>query len=154
MKNNMNNPEVIETITSTDYAKAEKTVKFAKINFIRIAIGMVIAIVASIYTVLSLKNNGSSDYFPISMILSMAAYVVGGGIFKALKTAGSFAKWGLILVPFFPANLFAGFCTLIMSIILLLFVPIVFVGKNLVQHKKSLDEANYYLAHCARMQQC
>lgn len=155
MKNNKrNNPEVIETITNTDFAKAEKTVKFAKINLIRIAIGMVIAIAASIYTVLALQNGGfDSDYLPISMLLSMAAYLVGGGIFKALKAAGSFAKWGLILVPFFPANLLAGLCTLIMSIFLLLFVPIVFVGKNLVQHKKSLDEANYYLANCARVQQ-
>ena len=155
MKNNMNNPEVIETITSADYAKAEKTVKFAKINFIRIAIGMAIAIVASIFTILTMQNGGfDSEYLPISLLLSMAAYLVGGGIFKALKTAGSFAKWGLFLVPFFPANLITGLCTLVMSIFLLMFVPVVFVGKNLAQHKKSLDEANSYLTHCARMQQC
>ena len=153
-KNKRNNTKVIETITYTNFEQAQKTVNSAKVNLIRISIGFALSVAATICTLILLGDGSKTTLIPVSMLLGIASYLIGGGIFKALKMAGKFAKIGWFIIPAFPADLLIGFGTLIMSAICFLFVPVIFVGMNFIQHKKNLDEANRYLANCARMQHC
>ena len=138
--------KLFEDIQFQDVEKAKKVYTFAKINQIRILIGFIIAIASTIFTVIGL--NGNSGAYTWALLLAIPAYLIGGGIFKALGVAWKITKIGWFLIPVFPADVLFSIAFFFISFFLLLFVPIVFVGMNYVQHKKTLDAATSYLATC------
>ena len=51
----------------------------------------------------------------------------------------------------FPADILIALACFIFAVFGLLFVPVIFVGLNYVQHKKTLDAATSYLAQCGEV---
>lgn len=141
--------KLIESVQFEDLEHAKRTVTRAKINQIRILIGLVFAVISTGYTVYGLLGNpADTTWVGFSIILAIPAYLIGGGIGKALKAAWNITKIGWFLIPVFPADLLLAIGFFFVSVFLFLFIPIVFVGLNYVQHKKTLDTAKSYLAQC------
>lgn len=142
--------KLFEEIQFEDLERAKRAVTFAKINQIRILVGFIIAIVSTVFTAIAILGNTEDPAFfaIIACIVAIPAYIVGGGIGKALKIALNITKIGWCLIPVFPADLLIAIGCLFFSVIGLLFVPIIFVGLNYIQHKKNLDAATSYLAQC------
>lgn len=141
--------KLIETVQFDDLERAKRKVKFAKIDLIRIIIGFVFALISTGATVYGLFGNIEiNDWMPITFICAVPAYLIGGGIFKAIKTAFRFAKVGWFLIPMFPADILFSVVFLIFGLFAFFCVPAVFVGLNYIQHKRTLDAAQIYLAEC------
>lgn len=142
--------KLFEAVQFEDVARAQRAVTFAKINQIRILIGLAIALVATGLSAYGLWGNSENAplFFCFACMLAIPAYLIGGGIGKALKVAWNITKIGWFLIPFFPADLLLAIGFFIFSLVGLLFVPIIFVGMNFIQHKKTLDAAKSYLAQC------
>lgn len=141
--------KLIETVQFNDLERAKRTVTFAKINLIRIIIGFVIALVATGFTAYGIFGQAEiSDWLPYTILCAVPAYLIGGGIFKALKAAFKFAKIGWFLIPVFPADILFAVAFLIFGLFGFFFVPAIFVGLNYIQHKKTLDAARSYLVQC------
>ena len=141
---------LFETVQFEEFEHAKRVVTLAKINQIRILIGLVIALISTGFTAYGIFGNVEKpeSVFITACIIAIPAYLIGGGIGRALKLAWSIAKFGWFLIPVFPADLGIGAIFLFFSIIGLLFVPVIFVGLNYIQHKKTLDAAKSYLAQC------
>ena len=140
---------LIETVQFTDLERAKRTVTLAKINLIRIIIGFVFALVATGFTAYGLFGKAEiGAWFPYTILCAVPAYLIGGGIFKALKSAFKFAKIGWFLIPVFPADILFAVAFLFFGMFGFFCIPAVFVGLNYIQHKRTLDAANSYLAQC------
>ena len=139
---------LFEEVQFKDIKRAERAVALAKINKIRILIGFVIAVVSTIFTALAIwgKEEQQMSSLGIAFVLAAAAYIIGGGIFKALGVAWKITKIGWFLVPMFPADILIALACFIFSVFGLFFVPIIFVGLNYINHKKTYDAAVSYLA--------
>ena len=141
--------QLIEEVLFKDLEHAKRAVAFAKVNQIRILIGLAFALVATGFTAYGLFGKAAVDkWLPYAMLCAIPAYLIGGGIFKALKAAFKVAKIGWFLIPVFPADLVFGLFFLVLGIFGFFCVPAFFVGMNFIQHKKTLDAANSYLAQC------
>lgn len=141
--------KLIEDVLFTDFEQAKRAVTLAKINQIRILIGLAFALVATGFTAYGIFGQAEvGNWFPYTIICAIPAYLIGGGIFKALKAAWKVAKIGWFLIPVFPADLLGGIVFLFFGIFGFFCVPVFFVGINYVQHKKTLDAAKRYLAQC------
>lgn len=140
--------KLIEDIKFKDFEHAKRAVTLAKVNQIRILIGLLLAAIATGFTAYGLFGNAADPLVTClkGLFIAVPAYLIGGGIFKALGLAWRIAKFGWFVVPFFPADLVFGFFFLFVSIFGLMFVPVFFVGMNYIQHKKTLDAAKSYLA--------
>ena len=140
----------IEEVQFKDLEHAKRSVTLAKVNQIRILVGFVIAAIAMVFTIIGIANKDSfpSGSFTTAFILAIPAYLIGGGIGKALKVAWKITKFGWFMIPVFPADILFSVAFFFISIFFLLFVPVIFVGINYVQHKKTLDAAQSYLAQC------
>lgn len=143
---------LFETVQFEDFEHAKRMVTLAKVNQIRILIGFVLAVIGTYHTAVCIFGNtddpGTS--LALAMIFSVPAYLIGGGIGKAIKTAWKIAKFGWFVLPVFPADLVFGIFFFFMGIFGLLFVPVIFVGLNYIQHKRTLDAAKSYLAQCGQ----
>lgn len=141
--------KLIETVQFNDLERAKRTVTFAKINLIRIIIGFVFALAATGSTAYGLFGQpADSTWVGYTMLFAIPAYLIGGGIFKALKTAFKFAKIGWFIIPVFPADLLFAIAFLIFGLFGFFCIPAIFVGLNYIQHKRTLDAAKSYLAQC------
>lgn len=141
--------KLIETVQFTDLERAKRTVTLAKINLIRIIIGFVFALVATGFTAYGLFGHPADiSWLGYTIFCAVPAYLIGGGIFKALKSAFKFAKIGWFLIPMFPADILIAIGFLIFGLFAFFCIPAVFVGLNYIQHKKTLDAAQSYLAQC------
>lgn len=142
--------KLFEDIQFQDVQRAKRAVTAAKINQTRIMVGLVIAVIATGLAALGFLINPDSDnatiYIGCSMFLAVVAYLVGGGIGKALKVAWKITKFGWFVIPVFPIDVLMAIVFFIFSIAGLLFIPVVFVGINYIQHKRTLDAAVSYLA--------
>ena len=147
-KKRKENAKLFETVQIKNLQHAKRMVALAKANQIRILIGLVLAVIATGFTICGLKGMGKDPTMTCmtGFIIAVPAYLIGGGIFKALGFAWKIAKFGWFLVPVFPVDLMIGFLCLFYSVFCLMFVPIFFVGMNFIQHKKTLDAARDYLA--------
>lgn len=143
--------KLFEEVIFQDAERAKRTVTLAKINQIRILIGFVIAIVSTVFTAIAIWGNPKepSTFWLLAAFFAIPAYLIGGGIFKALGVAWKITKIGWFLIPVFPADILIALACFIFAVLGLLFAPIIFVGINYVQHKKTLDAATSYLAQCA-----
>ncbi len=142
--------KLFEDVQFQDVERAKREVKFAKINQIRILVGFIIAVISTIFTAIAIWGNAKepSLFWLLAGFFAIVAYLIGGGIFKALKVAGKITKIGWFIIPVFPADVLIAIACFIFSVVGLLFLPIIFVGINYVQHKKTLDAATSYLAQC------
>ncbi len=145
--------KLFEEIQFKDVERAKREVTFAKVNQIRILIGFIFSLVAIVFTALMLWGNkeNTSMYATIAILLAVPSYIIGGGIFKALKVAWKITKIGWFLIPVFPADVLIALACFFFAVVGLLFVPVIFVGLNYVQHKKTLDAATSYLAQCGEV---
>ena len=145
--------KLFEEVQFQDIERAKREVKFAKINQIRILIGFVFSLIAIVFTALAIWGNPekTSMFVGIAVFLAIPSYIIGGGIFKALKVAWKITKIGWFLIPMFPADILIALACFIFAVVGLLFVPVIFVGLNYVQHKKTLDAATSYLAQCGEV---
>ncbi len=141
---------IIEKVQFKDLEHAKRSVTLAKINQIRILIGFVFAAISMVFLIIGIANKETfpAGSFTVTLALAIPAYLIGGGIGKALKTAWSITKFFWFLIPVFPMDVVIGLVGLLWSIFGLMFVPIIFVGLNYIQHKKTLDAAKSYLAQC------
>lgn len=142
--------KLFEEIQIQDMEKAKRIYKLAKINQTRILIGFIISVIAMIFTAIAIWGNGSTT---IPVLLAFPAYLIGGGIFKALKVAWKITKIGWFLIPMFPADVLIAMVCFIFAVVGLLFVPVIFVGINYVEHKKTLDAAISYLAQYGEIEE-
>lgn len=142
--------KLFEEVRFQDVERARREVTLAKINQIRILVGFIIAIVSTVFTAIAIWGNSEEPtiFWFFAAIFAIPAYLIGGGIFKALKVAWKITTIGWCLIPVFPADVLFAIVFFIFSVFGLLFVPIIFVGLNYIQHKKTLDAATSYLAQC------
>lgn len=142
--------KLIETVQFQDVEHAKRAVTLAKINQIRILIGLIIAVVATGLTAYGLfgKPEEPMMYVGIAPFLAVPAYLIGGGIGNVLKTAWKITKIGWFLIPVFPADVLFAIAFFFLSIFGMCLVPVIFVGLNYLHHKKTLDAAKSYLAQC------
>lgn len=141
---------IIEEVQFKDLEHAKRSVTMAKINQIRILIGFVFAAVAMVFTIIGIANKETfpSGSFTVAFALAIPAYLIGGGIGKALKTAWNITKFCWFVIPVFPIDVALALAGFLFSIFGLMFVPVIFVGLNYIQHKKTLDAAKSYLVQC------
>ncbi len=98
----------------------------------RLKIAQMIALgatAASVIGLISLFNEWTAGMLllPVGVFGALVAYVFGG-LFTAIKMAGSIAKWGLIAFPF-PGNLFAFVLSFMFALLVFVFLPILPVNK-------------------------
>lgn len=80
---------------------------------------------------------------------AIPAYLIGGGIGKAVKAAWKITKIGWFLIPVFPADVLLAIAFFILSLFVFFYLPIIFVGLNYVEHKRAYNAAQAYLAQFA-----
>lgn len=141
--------KLIEAVQFDNLERAKRAVTLAKVNQIRILIGFLFAVASTGFTAYGIFGKAEIfQWFPYTIILAIPAYLIGGGIGKALKAAWRVAEFGWFLIPVFPADVLFGFAFLFIGMFGFFCVPVFFVGLNYVQHKKTLDAARSYLAEC------
>lgn len=138
---------LFETVQFRDLKEAKRAVTYAKINQIRILIGFVLAVVATYLSYTGMTNQ-SDGALVAGGFLGFFSYIVGGGLGRAIKTAWNITKICWFMIPIFPLDLGLALLGGIFSLYGLMFVPVLFVGMNFIQHKKTLDTAKRYLAEC------
>lgn len=138
---------LFETVQFQDLKEAKRAVTYAKINQIRILIGFVLAVVATYLSYTGMTNQ-SDGALVAGGFLGFFSYIVGGGLGRAIKTAWNITKICWFLIPIFPLDLGLALLGGVFSLYGLMFVPVLFVGMNFIQHKKTLDAAKRYLAEC------
>ena len=143
---------LFETVQFEDFEQAKKMVTLAKVNQIRILIGFILAFGGTAHTAYAIFGNAADPmmHMAYAVVFSVPAYLIGGGIGKALKVAWGITKFGWFLIPVFPADILFGLAFFFISCFGLLCVPAFFVGMNYIQHKRNLDAAKHYLAECGR----
>ena len=142
--------KLFEEVQFQDIERAKREVEFAKINQIRILIGFVFSLIAIVCTALMIWGDPekASSFACAAIVLAVPSYIIGGGIFKALGVAWKITKIGWFLIPVFPADVLIAIACFFFAVVGLLFVPVIFVGINYVQHKRTLEAATSYLAQC------
>lgn len=137
---------LLETIQFQDLKRAQREVSFAKINQIRILIGFLLSILATYLSFKSLAEQ--SEMWVAGFFLGILSYLIGGGLGRAIKTAWNITKICWFVIPIFPLDLGLALLGFIFSMYGLMFIPVIFVGLNYIQHKRTLDAAKRYLAEC------
>lgn len=140
--------KLIEDAVFDSVEKAQKEVKFAKINMIRTLIGAAFAVLSTVLLLIALFGK-DSNYYMYAALPAIPAYLIGGGIGKAVKAAWKITKIGWFLIPVFPADVLLAIAFFILSLFVFFYLPIIFVGLNYVEHKRAYNAAQAYLAQFA-----
>lgn len=140
----------METVQFKDVERAKRAVSMAKINHIRILIGLAIALIATGITVYQffVVKSREMEYYLVPAVVGVFSYLVGGGIFDVLRTVGAITRTAWWLIPIFPFNLIIAILGFFLGIFCLCLVPVIFVGLNYKRQKQTLDAARSYLAMC------
>ena len=141
---------LMDTVEFNDYAQARDMVRTAEKKRIRILIGLAMAAVSTLCSVLVLTGAAGENWLVVPFLLSLPAYIIGGGLKNAFRTAGRLAKFGWFIAPF-PVDIAVGLITLIVSIGLFFLMPVVFVLMNYRQHAKNYHAAKRYLSYYRRV---
>ena len=140
--------KLIEDAVFDSVEKAQREVKFAKINLIRTLIGAAFAVLSTILLLIALFGK-DSNFYMYAALPAIPAYLIGGGIGKAVKAAWKITKIGWFLIPVFPADVLLAIAFFFLSLFVFFYLPIVFVGLNYVEHKRAYNAAQAYLAQFA-----
>lgn len=140
--------KLIEDAVFDSVEKAQKEVKFAKFNMIRTLIGAAFAVLSTVLLLIALFGK-DSNYYMYAALPAIPAYLIGGGIGKAVKAAWKITKIGWFLIPVFPADVLLAIAFFILSLFVFFYLPIIFVGLNYVEHKRAYNAAQAYLAQFA-----
>lgn len=144
----MKKVNLIEETVFESVEKAQREVKFAKVNMIRTLVGTAFAVLSTVFLLVALFG-GNSQYYGIAVLPAVPAYLIGGGIGKAIKAAWKITKIGWCLIPVFPVDVILSIAFFFLALLMFLFVPIIFVGLNYVEHKRALNAAESYLVQYA-----
>lgn len=144
----MKKVKMIEETVFESVEKAQREVKFAKVNMIRTLIGTGFAVLSTIFLLIALFGN-DSQYYVIAALPAIPAYLIGGGIGKAIKAAWKITKIGWFLIPAFPVDVLLSIVFFILSLFVFFYLPIIFVGLNYVEHKRALKTAEEFLVQYA-----
>lgn len=150
-KRKKNQRALIETIQFKDVERAKRAVSFAQINQIRILIGLAISLVATGLAAYGIFGNTEFPemFLAGAVCLAIPAYLIGGGIGNVFKIAWNITVMGWYMIPIFPLDVAMALVFFVISLLGLCLVPVIFVGLNFIQQKKTLDAARCYLAQCA-----
>ena len=140
--------KLIEDAVFDSVEKAQREVKFAKINMIRTLIGAAFAVLSTVLLLIALFGK-DSNFYMYAALPAIPAYLIGGGIGKAVKAAWKITKIGWFLIPVFPADVLLAIAFFILSLFVFFYLPIIFVGLNYVEHKRAYNAAQAYLAQFA-----
>lgn len=140
--------KLIEDAVFDSVEKAQREVEFAKINMIRTLIGAAFAVLSTVLLLIALFGK-DSNYYMYAALPAIPAYLIGGGIGKAVKAAWKITKIGWFLIPVFPADVLLAIAFFILSLFVFFYLPIIFVGLNYVEHKRAYNAAQAYLAQFA-----
>jgi len=146
MFNKKESKKFFESVQFDTVENAENTARKAAKKLEKAKIGLIIAGVATALSALGFSFEVLGFLLPIAFLAAIAAYIVGGGIKIALKTAWKIAKFGWFVIPF-PYDIVTGIVTLIFAIMGFIFFPVVFVLVNFFQIKKTLNEAEEFLGY-------
>lgn len=138
---------LIEETVFDSVEKAQREVKFAKVNMIRTLIGTAFAVLSTVLLLIALIGK-NSQYYTFALLPAVPAYLIGGGIGKAVKAAWKITKIGWYLIPVFPVDVLLAIAFFFLSLFVFFYLPIIFVGLNYVEHKRALKAAEAYLVQC------
>lgn len=141
------NIKLIEDAWFDSAEKAQREVKFAKVNMIRTLIGTAFAVLSTVLLLIALFG-GDSQYYMFAALPAIPAYLIGG-IGKAVKAAWKITKIGWFLIPVFPVDVLLAIWFFFISLFVFFYLPIIFVGLNYVEHRRALKAAEAYLAQYA-----
>lgn len=146
MKNNKN---MIEHSEFNSYAQAKDVAERSKHRVTRIFIGLVIAIIASGLTAYAFFGDPAEPiaFYGSAFLLSIPAYILGGGFGRALRAAKKLAVFGWFVIPVFPADLILLLITIPLALFCFFLVPVVFVLMNYIQNNADYKEAKKYLSY-------
>lgn len=136
-----------EDLQFDDAAYAQDVKEECEAKLKKVQIGLIIAAVASILSIIGWKFFGGGYPLLLGLIGSIAAYVLGGGILTAIQWAWKVAWLGWIVVPIFPFDLVALLAAGVVALIAFFCLPIIFVFCNYLQVKRNYDEAEKYLSY-------
>ena len=144
----MKKVKLIEEAVFESVETAQREVKFAKVNMIRTLIGTAFAVLSTILLLIALFGQ-DSQYYVFAALPAIPAYLIGGGIGKAVKAAWKITKIGWFLIPVFPADVLLAVAFFFLSLFAFFYLPIIFVGMNYIDHKRALKAAEAFLAQFA-----
>ena len=144
----MKKVNLIEETMFDTVETAQREMKFAKINLIRILIGAAFAVLSAILLLVALIGK-DSQYYMFAALPAIPAYLIGGGIGKAVKAAWKITETGWYLIPVFPADVLLAVAFFFLSLFAFFYLPIIFVGMNYIDHKRALKAAEAFLAQFA-----
>ena len=144
----MKKVKLIEEAVFESVETAQREVKFAKVNMIRTLIGTAFAVLSTILLLIALFGQ-DSQYYVFAALPAIPAYLIGGGIGKAVKAAWKITKIGWFLIPVFPADVLLAIAFFFLSLFVFFYLPIIFVGLNYVEHKRAFKSAEAYLVQYA-----
>jgi hypothetical protein len=145
----MKKASIFETAAFTDVINAQATIDAYDGKVKRIKIGLILCGVSFLLLVLCAYTVGiiSNILFYGSLLTTLAAYIVGGGLGIAIRTAFRIAGIGWIILPF-PLDIFTGLVTLIFSLTCFACLPVVFILINLLQTIRDKRHAEEFIDYC------
>ncbi len=141
--------QLIEHAQFNSYAQAKDMVDQSKRRVTRIRIGLIIAAIASCLTAFGIFGHPANPatFYGSAFLLSIPAYIIGGGFGKALRAAKNLAVFGWFVVPVFPIDLLLLLFTMPLALFCFFLVPVVFVFLNYVQNNADYKEAKKYMSY-------
>ena len=148
-KTNRKTRPMIQHMEFDSYAEAQDMVDAAEARSTRILIGLAVAAVSTVLTVLAflLNSDASSILLGLAFLLAIPAYVIGGGLGKAIRSAWNLAVFGWFILPF-PYDLGVGLATFCIALMCFFFAPLVFVLVSYCQNASDLKSAREYMGYC------
>lgn len=145
----MKKASIFETAAFTDVINAQATIDAYDGKVKRIKIGLILCGVSFLLLVLCAYTVGiiSNILFYGSLLTTLAAYIIGGGLGIAIRTAFRIAGIGWIILPF-PLDIFTGLVTLIFSLTCFACLPVVFILINLLQTIRDKRHAEEFIDYC------
>ena len=81
----------------------------------------------------------------VAIIMSIVAYHKGGGFGKYMNTFKEIAKWGWLLIPIFPADIFVALTAIGFGLTVMLYFPLAFISMHVNSIRKNTAAAEAYI---------
>ena len=140
---------IFEEVTISNNDEATKIVAKGKLRMKLARVGLVLALISTIVTILSITidmdktlDNILGNCFFFCMIIS---YILGGGLLRALRFVKKITIAGWVFVPIFPVDIIIAGMAFSFSMMAFLMFPVIFVGISYIQIKKEYEMAVVFL---------